>query len=66
MKTGGSEHREWVGLDRRHWDMPVNLNVRHYRQLCRRMDRQLRKLEMRWAHLAVVSYDRIFDEKPVK
>ena len=43
------EEEVGVRLARRYWDVGVNLNVRRYRKYCRRMDRQLAKLEARWA-----------------
>ena len=68
METRGSENGWRIGLGRRYWDTPVNLNVKRYTRYCRRLDRQLTKLETRWAHLAVpaVALRGSFEGKPVK
>lgn len=39
-----------VPLPRYFWDIPVKLLGRPYNAFSRRLDRQLRKLETRWAH----------------
>ena len=41
-----------VPLPRDLWDVPVKLVGRHYAAFSSRLDRQLRKLEARWAHIA--------------
>jgi hypothetical protein len=68
METRESENAGRIALGRRYWDTPVNLNVKRYTRYCRRLDRQLLKLEKHWAHLAVpmMALRGSFDGKPVK
>ena len=41
-----------VLIGRSHWDVPVRVELRAYLRFGRRMDGQLRRLEIRWAHAA--------------
>ena len=69
METRETDSAGRIGLGRRYWDTGVNLNVKRYGRYCRRLDRQLKKLENRWAHLAVPAValrGNFFDGKPVK
>ena len=40
----------WIGRD--HWDVPVRVELQAYLRFSRRMDLQLRRLVVRWAHAA--------------
>ncbi len=39
-------------IGRNHWDVPVRVELRAYLRFGRRMDCQLRRLVLRWAHTA--------------
>jgi hypothetical protein len=41
-----------VLIGREHWDVPVRVEVRAYLRFSRRLDCQLRRLIVRWAHAA--------------
>ncbi|MFZ1932337.1 MAG: hypothetical protein WCB27_19820 [Thermoguttaceae bacterium] len=41
-----------VLIGRNHWDVPVRVELRAYLRFGRRMDHQLRRLVLRWAHTA--------------
>jgi hypothetical protein len=41
-----------VLIGRDHWDVPVRVEVRAYMRFSRRLDMQLRRLVVRWAHAA--------------
>jgi hypothetical protein len=41
-----------VLIGRNHWDVPVRVELRSYLRFGRRMDHQLRRLVLRWAHTA--------------
>lgn len=43
---------ENVLIGRDHWDVPVRVELRAYLKFSRRMDLQLRRLVVRWAHAA--------------
>jgi hypothetical protein len=43
---------EGVLIGRNHWDVPVRIELRAYLRFGRRMDLQLRRLVIRWAHAA--------------
>jgi len=43
---------EGVLIGRIHWDVPVRVELPAYLHFSRRMDRQLRRLVIRWAHTA--------------
>jgi hypothetical protein len=43
---------EDVFIGRNHWDVPVRVELRAYLRFGRRMDGQLRRLVIRWAHAA--------------
>ncbi len=43
---------EGVLLGRDHWDVPVRVELRAYMRFSRRFDSQLRRLVVRWAHVA--------------
>jgi hypothetical protein len=43
---------EDVLIGRNHWDVPVRVELRAYLRFGRRMDGQLRRLVIRWAHAA--------------
>jgi hypothetical protein len=51
-----TEHKATVDdnvlIGRGHWDVPVRIKVEAYLRFSRRMDQQLRRLVIRWAHLA--------------
>ena len=42
-----------VLIGRNHWDVPVRVELRTYLRFSRRMDAQLRRLVVRWAHFCV-------------
>ena len=48
-KSIGDEN---VLIGRNHWDVPVRVELRAYLRFGRRMDHQLRRLVLRWAHTA--------------
>jgi hypothetical protein len=39
-------------IGREHWDVPVRVELRAYLRFSRRLDLQLRRLVVRWAHSA--------------
>ncbi len=39
-------------IGRDHWDVPIRVEVRAYLRFTRRLDGQLRRLIVRWAHAA--------------
>ena len=41
-----------VLIGRDHWDVPVRVALRAYLRFGRRLDHQLRRLVVRWAHTA--------------
>jgi len=41
-----------VLIGRNHWDVPVRVELRAYLRFTRRLDNQLRRLVVRWAHAA--------------
>lgn len=41
-----------VVIGRDHWDVPVRVDVRSYLRFSRQLDLQLRRLVVRWAHVA--------------
>ena len=41
-----------VFIGRDHWDVPVRVELRAYLRFSRRLDSQLRRLVIRWAHAA--------------
>ena len=41
-----------VLIGREHWDVPVRVELRSFLRFSRRMDCQLRRLVVRWAHAA--------------
>jgi hypothetical protein len=43
---------EGVLIGRSHWDVPVRVELRAYLRFSRRLDSQLRRLVVRWAHTA--------------
>ena len=43
---------EGVLIGRDHWDVPVRVELRTYLRFTRRLDSQLRRLAIRWAHVA--------------
>jgi hypothetical protein len=43
---------EGVLIGRDHWDVPVRVELRAYMRFSRRLDSQLRRLVVRWAHVA--------------
>jgi hypothetical protein len=51
-----SNHRlivvDGVLIGREHWDVPVRVELRSFLRFSRRMDLQLRRLVVRWAHAA--------------
>ncbi len=51
-----SNHNATTGdnamIGRDFWDVPVRVELRAYLRFNRRMDRQLRRLVVRWAHAA--------------
>ena len=64
-----NEQENGVRLADRYWEVGVKLNVRHYRKYCQRLDRQLRKLEARFARpqgQPMPLLRRNFDGNPVK
>jgi hypothetical protein len=52
MSNSNSVAGEDVLIGRNHWDVPVRVELRAYLRFGRRMDRQLRRLVLRWAHAA--------------
>ena len=44
-----------VFLGREHWDVSVRVEFRAYLRFSRQLDRQLRRLVVRWAHTAAPS-----------
>jgi hypothetical protein len=52
MSHSNSIGGEDVLIGRNHWDVPVRVELRAYLRFGRRMDRQLRRLVLRWAHTA--------------
>ena len=51
-----SNHRaivvDGVLIGREHWDVPVRVELRSFLRFSRRLDSQLRRLVVRWAHAA--------------
>ena len=51
-----SNHRlivvDGVLIGREHWDVPVRVELRSYLRFSRRLESQLRRLVVRWAHAA--------------
>ena len=51
-----SNHRaivvDGVLLGREHWDVPVRVELRSFLRFSRRIDSELRRLVVRWAHAA--------------
>jgi hypothetical protein len=43
---------EGVLIGREHWDVPVRVQLRSFLRFSRRLDSQLRRLVVRWAHSA--------------
>ena len=43
---------EGLLIDRIHWDVPVRVELPAYLHFSRHLDRQLRRLVIRWAHTA--------------
>jgi hypothetical protein len=43
---------EGVLIGRSHWDVPVRVKLAAYLRFSRRLDSQLRRLVVRWAHTA--------------
>ena len=43
---------EGVLIGRDHWDVPVRVELRAYMRFSRRLDSQLRRLVIRWGHVA--------------
>jgi hypothetical protein len=43
---------EGVLIGRDHWDVPVRVELRAYLRFSHRLDSQLRRLVIRWAHVA--------------
>jgi hypothetical protein len=43
---------EGVLIGRDHWDVPVRVELRAYLRFSRRMNKQLHRLVVRWAHAA--------------
>jgi hypothetical protein len=41
-----------VLIGREHWDVPVRVDLRSFLRFSRRLDSQLRRLVVRWAHTA--------------
>ncbi len=41
-----------VLIGRDHWDVPVRVELRSYLRFSRRLDSQLRRLVVRWGHVA--------------
>jgi hypothetical protein len=41
-----------VLIGRDHWDVPVRVDLRSYLRFSRRLDLQLRRLVVRWSHVA--------------
>jgi len=52
MSHNKSAAGEDVLIGRNHWDVPVRVELRAYLRFGRRMDHQLRRLVLRWAHAA--------------
>ena len=52
MSNNKSIAGEDVMIGRNHWDVPVRVELRAYLRFGRRLDRQLRRLVLRWAHTA--------------
>ena len=52
MSNNKSIAGEDVMIGRNHWDVPVRVELRAYLRFGRRMDGQLRRLVLRWAHAA--------------
>ena len=43
---------ENVLIGRDHWDVPVRVELQAYLRFSRRLDSQLRRLVIRWSHVA--------------
>jgi hypothetical protein len=52
MSYNNAASDENVLIGRSHWDVPVHVELRAYLRFGRRMDGQLRRLVLRWAHTA--------------
>ena len=52
MSNSNSIAGEDVLIGRNHWDVPVRVELRAYLRFGRRIDRQLRRLVLCWAHAA--------------
>jgi hypothetical protein len=52
MSCNKSAADEDVLIGRNHWDVPVRVELRAYLRFGRRLDGQLRRLVIRWAHAA--------------
>jgi len=52
MSHNKSPAGEELLIGRNHWDVPVRVELRAYLRFGRRMDGQLRRLVIRWAHAA--------------
>ena len=52
MKNNKPTAVEEVLIGRNYWYVPVRVDVRAYLRFSRRMDAQLRRLVVRWAHTA--------------
>ncbi len=52
MSRGKPIGDENVLIGRNHWDVPVRVELRAYLRFGRRLDHQLHRLVLRWAHTA--------------
>ena len=52
MNHSKSAAKEGLLIGRNDWDVPVRVELRAYLRFGRRMDGQLRRLVIRWAHAA--------------